>query len=147
MVDPLRRVDYNSISTLIDQEQYFVLHAPRQTGKTTSLLAMVKKINEEGRYRCVYMNVESAQTARNNVEAAMKTILSAFDSASGQFLGIKQPPGSVSSLIQETSAHGALRGMLEIFCKKLNRPLVLFIDEIDALIGDTLVSVLRQLRA
>jgi hypothetical protein len=37
--------------------------------------------------------------------------------------------------------------MLENFCKKLDRPLVLFIDEIDALVGDTLVSILRQLRA
>jgi hypothetical protein len=37
--------------------------------------------------------------------------------------------------------------MLNAFCQKLKYPLVLFIDEIDALIGDTLVSVLRQLRS
>ncbi|MDR2175961.1 MAG: hypothetical protein LBO82_08535, partial [Synergistaceae bacterium] len=45
MVDPLRRIDYDEIATLIERKRYFVLHAPRQTGKTTSLLAMVKKIN------------------------------------------------------------------------------------------------------
>jgi hypothetical protein len=147
MVDPLRRVDYGFIHAMIDQEQYFVLHAPRQTGKTTSLLAMARKINEEGRYHCLYVNVEPAQTARNDVESGMKTILSALDDASENFLGIKQPAGFISSLIQETSAHDALRSMLEHFCKKLDKPLVFFIDEIDALIGDTLVSVLRQLRA
>ena len=69
-LDPLRRINYEEISLLINQRKYFVLHAPRQTGKTTSLLAMVKKINEEGRYRCVYTNVESAQTERGNAAEA-----------------------------------------------------------------------------
>ena len=41
-LDPLRRINYYEISRLIGQRSYFVLHAPRQTGKTTSLLAMVK---------------------------------------------------------------------------------------------------------
>jgi hypothetical protein len=36
---------------------------------------------------------------------------------------------------------------LNFICKQQKQPLVLFIDEIDTLIGDTLVSVLRQLRA
>jgi hypothetical protein len=147
MLAPLRRVNYDEISRLIDQKQYFVLHAPRQTGKTTSMLAMAREINGESRYRCAYINVEPAQTARNNVETGMKAILSAFGRASERFLGIEQPAGFISSLIKETSAHDALRGMLGNFCKKLDRPLVLFIDEIDSLIGDTLVSVLRQLRS
>ncbi|MDR1874885.1 MAG: ATP-binding protein, partial [Synergistaceae bacterium] len=145
-LDPLRRTDYEKISLLIDQRKYFVLHAPRQTGKTTSLLAMVKKINDEGRYHCVYMNVESAQTARNDVEAGIKTILSSLLSAVERFLGIVHPGGLIASIVEESTAHAALIRMLEGFCRKLDRPLVLFIDEIDALIGDTLVSVLRQLR-
>ncbi|MDR2174942.1 MAG: hypothetical protein LBO82_03280 [Synergistaceae bacterium] len=49
IVDPLRRVGYDEIPNLIRQERYFVLYAPRQTGKTTSLLAMVGQINGEGR--------------------------------------------------------------------------------------------------
>jgi hypothetical protein len=147
MLDPLRRIDYGEISRLIGQKQYFVLHAPRQTGKTTSMLAMTRKINGEGLYHCAYINVETAQTARNDVESGMKAILSAFGSASERFLGIEQPASFISSIIKETSAHDALRSMLGNFCKKLDRPLVLFIDEIDALIGDTLVSVLCQLRA
>ena len=35
MIDPLQRIDVESIDSLIDQQRYFVLHAPRQTGKTT----------------------------------------------------------------------------------------------------------------
>ena len=145
-LDPLRRINYEEISRLIDQRNYFVLHAPRQTGKTTSLLAMVKEINEEGMYHCAYVNVESAQTARNDVEVGMKTILSAFASAAEIFLEMPQTREFILPIIAETSGHGALKRMLEIFCKDLGKPLVLFIDEIDSLIGDTLISVLRQIR-
>jgi hypothetical protein len=35
---PLERFDLAEILNLIDQQKYFVLHAPRQTGKTSSLL-------------------------------------------------------------------------------------------------------------
>jgi hypothetical protein len=146
MIDPLRRVNYDEIATLIDQQSYFVLHAPRQTGKTTSLLAMAKKINDEGKYSCVYMNVETAQTARNNVETGMKAILSAFAGATKRFLGISDSRELILPLVAETGGHGALIRTLELFCESIEKPLVLFIDEIDALIGDTLVSVLRQLR-
>jgi hypothetical protein len=146
MLDPLRRINYEEVRVLIDRKRYFVLHAPRQTGKTTSLLAMVDEINKEGVYCCVYVNVETAQTARNDVEAGMKAILSSFASAANRFLGITRPRELILPLINEAGGHGALKTMLELFCQDISKPLVLFIDEIDALVGDTLISVLRQLR-
>ena len=42
---------------------------------------------------------------------------------------------------------GALAEALTRWCEADPRPLVLLIDEIDTLIGDTLISVLRQLRS
>ena len=51
-LDPLARVDWPEIQHLIATQRYFVLHAPRQTGKTTTLLAMMKALNEGGRYAC-----------------------------------------------------------------------------------------------
>jgi hypothetical protein len=146
MVDPLRRIDYEDVSELIASQRYFVLHAPRQTGKTTSLLAMVKKINEEGRYHCVYMNVESAQTARDDVEAGMKAILTELCEKIERFLGNAEPLKELPKFLANSGGHKALSSLLNSFCQKTDQPLVLFIDEIDALIGDTLVSVLRQLR-
>ena len=145
MLDPLRRINYDEISLLIDQKRYFVLHAPRQTGKTTSLLAMVKEINDEGRYHCVYVNIESAQTARNDVAQGMTSILTELDGAIEEFLNILFPIDSARTVATK-GAHSALSATLQRLCLTLDRPLVLFIDEIDALIGDTLVSVLRQLR-
>ena len=49
MIDALRRLG-REIFTLIDQEQYFVIHAARQSGKTTLLLELNKQINKAGRY-------------------------------------------------------------------------------------------------
>ena len=75
-VPPLSRFDNGQLDRLIGQWRYFVLHAPRRTGKTTALAALRDRLNESGRYRCVYVNVEPAQTAREDVAAAMQAILS-----------------------------------------------------------------------
>ena len=36
------------IRRLVDQEMYFVIHAPRQTGKTTAVKALAREINAKG---------------------------------------------------------------------------------------------------
>ena len=74
-VPPLDRLDIDEVLTLIQQKKYFVLHAPRQTGKTSSLLALRDLLNAEGDYRCVYVNVEAAQALREDVDRATQVIL------------------------------------------------------------------------
>ena len=61
-IDPLTRWDMDEILTLIDQKKYFILHAPRQTGKTSCLLALRDYLNKDGRYNCVYANFEAAES-------------------------------------------------------------------------------------
>ena len=39
-IPPLDRVDSDGILELIRRKKYFVLHAPRQTGKTSTMLAL-----------------------------------------------------------------------------------------------------------
>ena len=39
---PMGRIDWEEASLLIDHKKYFVLHAPRQTGKATCLMAPTK---------------------------------------------------------------------------------------------------------
>ncbi|MDR1766030.1 MAG: ATP-binding protein, partial [Lachnospiraceae bacterium] len=141
MVDPLWRIDFDEIMSLIRQQRYFVLHAPRQTGKTTSLLAMVEAINAGDEFACVYVNVEAAQTARNDVKNAMESITMLLGAAVSEHLHIDTYEA------WDTKIASPIYKLLTVLCKELDRPLVLFIDEIDSLIGDSLVSVLRQLRA
>ena len=50
-------------------------------------------------------------------------------------------------MLEEYGPHHALAEILGRWSKVDTKPLVLMFDEIDALIGDTLISVLRQLRA
>jgi hypothetical protein len=147
MIDPLRRINYGEISTLIMRKRYFALHAPRQTGKTTSLLAMAKKINEDGDLSCVYMNVEAAQTARSDVARGMRAIMTELGEKIERYAGDRSPIDGVPRLIEEAGPDRALSSMLARYCGSSKKPLVLLIDEIDALIGDTLVSALRQLRS
>ena len=77
VIPPLSRVDLDEILTLIRQRAYLVLHAPRQTGKTTILLALRDLLNSgsEGDYRCVYASLEAGRTANGDVERAMRSIL------------------------------------------------------------------------
>ena len=34
-VPPLERLDFDAVMLMIEQQRYFVMHAPRQTGKTS----------------------------------------------------------------------------------------------------------------
>ena len=52
-IAPLTRVDVDELLGLIQAERYFVLHAPRQTGKTSALLALRDLLNEAGEVLCV----------------------------------------------------------------------------------------------
>ena len=85
-IPPLERLDLNEVLALIRDEKYFVLYAPRQTGKTSGLLALRDLLNAEGAYRCVYANVEGGQAMREEVEPAMRVILGEFG-VPGAFYG------------------------------------------------------------
>ena len=148
-IPPLERIDLAEVLELIRDERFFVLHAPRQTGKTSALLALRDLLNggSAGDYRCVYVNVEPAQTAREDVPRAMRNVLNALSDEAEATLADHSAGRIARSVDAADDPHGALRRFLERWARSDPRPLVLLIDEIDAMIGDSLVSVLRQLRA
>jgi len=146
VLEPLNRIGLDELLSLIEQKKYFVLHAPRQTGKTSMLLSLMARLNGEGRYKCIYINVESGQSAREDVRAAMKSILFELGDAASSMLGDESLLGEAETILEKAGPHSALRMSLTKLSENGDRPLVLLIDEIDALVGDTLISVLRQLR-
>ena len=147
-IRPLDRVDLDYVLRLIQAKKYFILHAPRQTGKTSALLALQDLLNREGSgsYRCVYVNFESGQAAREDVSGAMRAVLGRLASRARQVLEDPFVEEIAFDLLERFGAHGALAEVLTRWAAADARPLVLLIDEIDALVGDTLLSVLRQLR-
>ena len=146
-IPPLDRVDMDEVLTLIRRKKYFVLHAPRQTGKTSTLLALADRLNRGGEYRCLYMNVEAGQAMREDVGSAVATVLSEMVSRASEVLHDDSVYEIWSGIPEQTGPGSILKEVLVRWCSADSRPLVLLIDEIDALIGDSLVSVLRQLRS
>ena len=147
-IPPLERFELDEVLRLIRQQRYFVLHAPRQTGKTSALLALRDLLNAGDEYRCVYVNVETGQTARGDVARGMTAILTEMRiRARTTFSDGGALEDLARGVLEDAGADGALREALVRWSAADSRPLVLLIDEIDALVGDTLISVLRQLRA
>lgn len=146
-LDPLSRINLVEVMTLIHQEKYFVLHAPRQTGKTSMLLSLMKKINREGDFRCLYVNVEPAQTFREDVDQAMKTIFRAVARSLEEYHGDRLFFDQQEHFFKMSTAGSLFQDALTHWADVSDKPTILFIDEIDSLVGDSLISVLRQLRA
>ena len=145
-LDPLSRFDLDEILDLIWQSKYFVLHAPRQSGKTSCMLALRDYLNEHGEYIAVYANVEGGQAARNDVESVIRSTCDAIAERTSSIIH-NDMPLKLSQEVKTIGAGSQLSAFLKRLSAALPKPLVLFIDEIDALVGDSLVSVLRQLRA
>ncbi len=145
-IDPLSRFDLDDILMFIRQKKYFVLHAPRQTGKTSCMLALRDYLNSHGDYIAVYANVEGGQAYRNNVT---KVVGATCDIIAQEVrLVLHDPmPEQILKKIKQEKADVMLTQYLTALSESLPKPLVLFIDEIDALVGDSLVSVLRQIRS
>ena len=149
LLHPLERIDLDAVLGLIRDKKYFVLHAPRQTGKTSALLELRDLLNggAQGDFRCVYANVEAGQAMRENVAEAMRTVLSQFALRASLTLGDDTLQRVCSEAMNSAGPGGALSLTLSRWAAADRKPLVLLIDEIDALVGDTLLSVLRQLRS
>ena len=143
---PLSRFDLQGVLSLINQKKYFVLHAPRQTGKTSCLLALAKRLNESGDYRALYANIESAQAAREDVAMGIRAVVEAIADAAEWPLGDSGAPSLALDILLKSSPTFALARFLGHWCRQSPKPTVLMLDEVDALVGDTLVSVLRQIR-
>ncbi|MBB1127424.1 AAA-like domain-containing protein, partial [Thiospirillum jenense] len=124
-----------------------LLHAPRQTGKTSCLLALMEYLNNDGRYRALYANIESAQAARENLIPAITGIIQTIANSARLILNDSHPTTLVREVLADQSITIALQEFLTRWSQSSPQPLVLLLDEVDALIGDTLISLLRQLRA
>ena len=51
-----------NIERLIEQESYFVIHAPRQTGKSTAMLTLAQQLLEQGKWVAVTVSALSSTT-------------------------------------------------------------------------------------
>ena len=128
---------------LIDGQNYFIIHAPRQVGKTTAMLALAQELTASGQYTAVMLSVEVGAAFPEQPDVAEGAILSSWlDSIDCWLPEHLHPPA-----IRESNEGQQLGSFLKQWAKHSPRPLVIFIDEIDSLQDQTLISVLRQFRS
>ena len=145
MLPPARRVPH--VRTLVERKAYFIVHAPRQVGKTTSLIALAAELTASGQYVAVVVSmiVAANRTIRGpeDLGLAESAVLSSWRRNAEHDLppDLQPPPWPAADPGQRITA-----AMTE-WARVCPRPLVLFVDEFDALRGDLLVGMMRQLQA
>jgi AAA domain len=127
---------------LVERGKYFVIHAPRQTGKTTAVASLAQELTQTGDYVAALVSMEVGSAMRDDIGAAELAILGAWRSSAERRL----PAELVPPVWREAPPGQRLNAALQAWAKAMPRPLVLFLDEIDSLEGMVLVSVLRQIR-
>ncbi|WP_322096380.1 AAA-like domain-containing protein [Phormidium tenue] len=131
------------LEQLIAQENYFVIHAPRQTGKTTAMMSLAQELTASGRYTSVMLSLEVGAVFSDDVGAAELAILDEWK----QSIRFRLPKELQPQQWLEADAGARIGTNLSNWAEQSSRPLVVFLDEIDALSNETLISVLRQLRS
>jgi len=119
MLPPNDRLVGARLDRYISHHLYWVLHAPRQTGKTTFLQSWMKEINETNEAISCYVSVERCQM---------------FPKAEEAIPAICETASMLSEILKDWAK----------LCAP--KPLIVLFDEVDVLEDQAMVSFLRQLR-
>ncbi|MBI4645021.1 MAG: ATP-binding protein [Bacteroidia bacterium] len=131
------------ILSLIDQKHYFVIHAARQSGKTTLIQVLTSHFNDNGKYHALYCSLEAASVF-TEPERGIPEILAVIRAAvKYSALPKKEDFAKDTDYSQKSTL---ITTVLKDYCQKLDKPFVIFFDEIDSLADGTLIAFLRQLR-
>ena len=142
-----RRLDLVRFDSFINSGFYFVLHAPRQTGKTTGIKEYVRYLNAQNSYTGFYL---SCETAHNQPTVEQAFIALCYEWRAQLHF---QHPDAVkvisyidSLLLTRPFPPDPLLSLLRFWSQESSKPLVIFLDEVDGLTGDSLISFFKQVR-
>jgi len=139
MLPPADRIVGAQLDRYLRHQLFWVLHAPRQTGKTTFLMSWARELNAKGEYAACYVSVERCQGKTDDAAATPIFVDSVRWGA--KLCGLPIPESF------DTAPGVALASSMQTLAQQVApKPLVVFFDEVDVLEGETLVSFLRQLR-
>ena len=140
MIDALKRGGKEMLN-LIEKKHYYVVHAARQSGKTTLLWELTDKIQAEGKYYALYCSLEGVQEIKEQSEG-----IPAIVKKIKQELRMQKLPDGFAANADYGDYSNVLKISFVEYCRSLDKPLVIFFDEADCLSNGTLISFLRQLR-
>ncbi|MDR3187889.1 MAG: AAA-like domain-containing protein [Prevotellaceae bacterium] len=131
------------VEQLIDMRQYFVIHAARQSGKTTYLKDLTTRLNADGKYYTLYCTLEGMQGITDPEKGIPEVVRKIQNVLRFSDIPQKAEFAKEANYANFTSV---LNMELTLFCMTLDKPLVILFDEADCLSENTLISFLRQLR-
>ena len=142
------RLNWEQLTDLIEKKYYFVLHAPRQSGKTTAIIEFVKHLNQAMEYKALYVSFESARTAMNDVHRAVQIIIEQFKNQIIIFFPKEKGTlAYLENMIQQNEySESSVYSFLFFWAQNSKKHLVLFFDEFDVLSGNSLIAMLTQFR-
>jgi hypothetical protein len=141
MIDASSRL--RGVEQLIDMKQYFVIHAARQSGKTTYLKDLTRRLNDGGKYYALYCSLETIQVVENEEKGIPEIVKNVRNMLCFSNIPHKDTFAENADYGNYTNV---LNTELSLFCMKLDKPLVVLFDEVDCLSEGTLISFMRQLR-
>lgn len=131
-----------AISHLIEDENYFVIHAARQSGKTTLLNTLEHELNKDEDFAALYCSLETVQgitDPKEGIPAIVRAIVNQMD-CHPYFRDIKKP------LLDRDDYTAIVRQCLTYLSSEIKKQVVILFDEADCLSDQTLIAFLRQLR-
>ena len=78
MLPATARLSENRVERLIQQQTYFVIHAPRQVGKITAMLDLARQLNASGQYVSVMLSVELGAAFPLDIDGAERAIVGSW---------------------------------------------------------------------
>ena len=139
MLPPENRLVGAQLHRYIRDKLYWVLHAPRQTGKTTFLQSWAREINAGNEAVACYVSVERCQGIPESERCMPDLCKAVQDYAAFSSLPVPE--------YKTTAANSMLTEVLANWSSLIApKPLVVLFDETDVLEGESLISFLRQLR-
>ena len=139
MLPPENRLVGAQLHRYVRDRLYWVLHAPRQTGKTTFLKSWMRYINDSGEAIACYVSVERCQ-GLEEIERAMPAICTSIKDTARQF---NFPVPEVDLVDAPSMLYNILLNWSILVAPK---PLIILFDEVDVIQGEAMISFLRQLR-
>jgi hypothetical protein len=131
------------VEQLVNMKQYFVIHAARQSGKTTYLNDLAERLNASGRYHALYCSLEAVQGI-TDPEKGLPSIIHCLKFAV-KYSNLPDGEKFAANADYDDFTN-ILKTSLTDYCMALDKPLVILFDEADCLSEGTLITFLRQLR-
>ncbi len=127
----------------VDEQLYFVVHAARQTGKSTAMIGFAKELRAAGKL-AVYCSFENARVFDDVASSEAIWLEALVEAGRADLDPADRVPDEAPGVPKGARLHAALSNWARVVAP---RPLILLFDEVDVLATPPLVNLLGQLRA